>query len=227
MRGLSQGFEASSPSASTASTSRPALARLAQNQGRGSAEFVIGGYTRGQGARERLGALLLGFWKASRCATPDTSAPAQRRSHRALLQRAAETQTPHSPFADPPPLQSAHALAETATRAEVTSASGRRAARCGLRYSYAARGHRTRSVASPPATPRRGPRRWRRLPVGPAPAAPAPVTNTAASEAAAVLQQLDNPANRMDLAVGGARIKLTNLDRVYWPPNRARGSRHN
>jgi len=48
-------------------------------------------------------------------------------------------------------------------------------------------------------------------------AAPAPVTNTAASEAAAVLQQLDNPANRMDLAVGGARIKLTNLDRVYWP----------
>jgi len=43
------------------------------------------------------------------------------------------------------------------------------------------------------------------------------VTNTAASEAAAVLQQLDNPANRMDLAVGGARIKLTNLDRVYWP----------
>jgi len=48
-------------------------------------------------------------------------------------------------------------------------------------------------------------------------AAAAPVTNTAASEAAAVLQQLENPANRMDLAVGGARIKLTNLDRVYWP----------
>jgi bifunctional non-homologous end joining protein LigD len=45
----------------------------------------------------------------------------------------------------------------------------------------------------------------------------APVTHSAASEAAAVLQQLENPANRMELAVGGARIKLTNLDRIYWP----------
>src|SRR2546429_6386719 len=31
------------------------------------------------------------------------------------------------------------------------------------------------------------------------------------------LEQLENPANRLELAVGGARIKLTNLDRVYWP----------
>jgi len=38
-----------------------------------------------------------------------------------------------------------------------------------------------------------------------------------ANEAAAVLQQLENPANTLELAVGGARIKLTNLDRVYWP----------
>jgi len=45
----------------------------------------------------------------------------------------------------------------------------------------------------------------------------APVTHTAANEAAAVLQQLENPANTLELAVGGARIKLTNLDRIYWP----------
>ncbi|MGH8131916.1 MAG: non-homologous end-joining DNA ligase, partial [Steroidobacteraceae bacterium] len=34
---------------------------------------------------------------------------------------------------------------------------------------------------------------------------------------ASVLQQLDNPAKRLDIVVGGARISLTNLDRVYWP----------
>jgi bifunctional non-homologous end joining protein LigD len=32
-----------------------------------------------------------------------------------------------------------------------------------------------------------------------------------------VLQQLENKSNRIDLAVGGAKIRLTNLDRVYWP----------
>jgi bifunctional non-homologous end joining protein LigD len=31
-----------------------------------SAEFVIGGYTRGKGARAPLGALLLGYWEAGR-----------------------------------------------------------------------------------------------------------------------------------------------------------------
>src|SRR5256885_480378 len=45
----------------------------------------------------------------------------------------------------------------------------------------------------------------------------APVTRSTASEAAAVLEQLETPADRLELAVGGARIKLTNLDRIYWP----------
>src|SRR5256885_10073891 len=35
-----------------------------------------------------------------------------------------------------------------------------------------------------------------------------------------ILQQLDNDANRLDLTVGGARIRLTNLERVYWPADR-------
>ena len=32
-----------------------------------------------------------------------------------------------------------------------------------------------------------------------------------------MLEQLKNPANRLDLTIGSARIRLTNLDRVYWP----------
>jgi len=40
---------------------------------------------------------------------------------------------------------------------------------------------------------------------------------TPANEIESVLQQLERPANRIDLQVGGAKIRLTNLDRVYWP----------
>ena len=40
---------------------------------------------------------------------------------------------------------------------------------------------------------------------------------TPPNEIAEVLQQLENKSNRIDLAVGGAKIRLTNLDRVYWP----------
>jgi bifunctional non-homologous end joining protein LigD len=40
---------------------------------------------------------------------------------------------------------------------------------------------------------------------------------TPANEIDAIVQQLDNTAARVDLAVAGTRIRLTNLDRVYWP----------
>ena len=40
-----------------------------------SADFVVGGYTKGKGSREPLGALLLGYWeKTASCTTPRTSA---------------------------------------------------------------------------------------------------------------------------------------------------------
>ena len=183
-----------------------------------SSEFVIGGYTRGQGAREPLGALLLGYWegKSLRYAG-HVGSGLDDEVIGALLQRAAKLERRTSPFADPPPLHrptrwlKPELVAEVSfsewtpggalrapvfvrLREDITPGSvARRAADAPAR------------AASPSAT--RGARA----------AAAAPVTDAAASEAAAVLQQLENPANRMDLAVGGARIKLTNLDRVYWP----------
>src|SRR5882762_8977438 len=70
-----------------------------------SAEFVIGGYTRGQGAREPLGALLLGFWegKSLRYAG-HVGSGLNDEVIGALLQRAAKLKRRNSPFADPPPL---------------------------------------------------------------------------------------------------------------------------
>ena len=63
-----------------------------------------------------------------------------------------------------------------------------------------------RAAAPPPLT--------RRLPPTRAPRAP---RLTAASEVAPILAQLENPANRLTLKIGDARVSLTNLDRVYWP----------
>ena len=66
-------------------------------------EFVIGGYTAPQGSREHLGALLVGYYEAERCATPARSAPATTRAtlrqlHRKLAPLARRT----SPFAPGP-----------------------------------------------------------------------------------------------------------------------------
>jgi bifunctional non-homologous end joining protein LigD len=41
--------------------------------------------------------------------------------------------------------------------------------------------------------------------------------STPASEIGTILQQLDSKAAQINLAVGDSRIRLTNLDRVYWP----------
>ena len=184
-----------------------------------SAEFLIGGYTRGQGAREPLGALLLGYWegKALRYAG-HVGSGLNDEVIGALLKRAAKLKRRNSPFADPPPLHRPTHWLKPELVAEVSfsewTPGGALRAPVFVRLrediapgSVAKPAGGTAARAMPLATNTRGARA----------AAPAPVTHPATSEAAAVLQQLENPANRMDLAVGGARIKLTNLDRVYWP----------
>src|SRR5262249_35017383 len=40
---------------------------------------------------------------------------------------------------------------------------------------------------------------------------------TPADEIGLILQQLNNSSARVDLSVQGAKIRMTNLDRVYWP----------
>ncbi|HEY0767408.1 MAG TPA: DNA ligase D, partial [Steroidobacteraceae bacterium] len=185
-----------------------------------SGEFLIGGYTRGKGAREPLGALLLGFWegKALRYAG-HVGSGLDEAVIGALLKRAAKLKRRDSPFADPPPLHRPTQWLKPQLVAEVsfsewTPAGALRApvfvrlrediAPGAVRKRAAGMGSRAAAplAANTPA-------------VRAAVSAPAPPT--AASEAAAVLQQLQNPANRMDLVLGGARIKLTNLDRIYWP----------
>jgi bifunctional non-homologous end joining protein LigD len=51
------------------------------------------------------------------------------------------------------------------------------------------------------------------------PAARSPATRPPASEIADVLQQLAGDAKQLTLNIGGAKLPLSSLDRVYWPPD--------
>jgi bifunctional non-homologous end joining protein LigD len=195
-----------------------------------SAEFLIGGYTRGNGAREPLGALLLGYreGKALRYAG-HVGSGLDDRIIRELLERTAKLKRADSPFAEAPPLHRPTTwlnpkLVAEVTYSEWTPAGALRApVFVRLRDDIAPGSVRRRSGseagAADPAPADGAAGRVR------AASARSPTRGTAqaaADEVAAVLEQLGNPAKRMELKVGGARISLTNLDRIYWPAAGAR-----
>jgi bifunctional non-homologous end joining protein LigD len=181
-----------------------------------SAEFVIGGYTRGKGARDPLGALLLGYYegKVLRYAG-HVGSGLEDASIAALLRRAAKLERPSSPFAEPPPLHRPTTWLKPQLVAEVSysewtpTGSLRAPVFLRLRDDIEARSVRKARGRTDPATVRSA--RPQRA------AAAADAGGSGAQEAAAVLEQLKNPAKALELAVAGARIKLTNLDRIYWP----------
>ncbi len=176
-----------------------------------SAEFLIGGYTRGNGAREPLGALLLGYHegKALRYAG-HVGSGLDDRLIATLLERTAKLRRGTSPFATEPPLHRPTTWLKPQLVAEVrysewTPAGLLRApVFLRLREDVAPRSVRRRATAA--ALRRTAPPR-----VPPDPA------RAALGAAAEVLEQLQNPAKRLDLKVAGAHISLTNLDRIYWP----------
>ena len=202
-----------------------------------SAEFLVGGYTRGNGAREPLGALLLGYreGKALRYAG-HVGSGLDERMIAELLKRTAKLRRSTSPFVEKPPLHRPTTWLDPKLVAEVsysewTPAGALRApVFVRLRDDIAPHSVRRRADAEPtepsepaeptaetespaPAVATAGRARRAGKPTRPGPAA----ADAVADEAAAVLVQLENPAKRLDLTVGGARIALTNLDRVYWP----------
>ncbi|MBV9697392.1 MAG: DNA ligase D [Gammaproteobacteria bacterium] len=172
-----------------------------------TAEFVIGGYTRGKGARDPLGALLLGFYEGkSLCYAGHVGSGLDEASIAAVLAQAPKLKRAKSPFATAPPLHRPTTWLEPKLVAEVsfgeftTTDTLRAPVFLRLRSDVPARSVRRpagrRDAAAPPLVTRAEPE---------------------ADEAAQVLEQLAQPANTLQLAVAGARIKLTNLDRIYWP----------
>jgi bifunctional non-homologous end joining protein LigD len=193
-----------------------------------SGEFLIGGYTRGNGARAPLGALLLGYrdGKALRYAG-HVGSGLNDEIIGVLLQRTAKLKRDDPPFAEEPPLHRPTTWLQPELVAEViynewTPAGALRApVFVRLRDDIAPGSVRRRGDGNAthpkPAAPRPA---AVRVTTGPAQVAAATTVMADAagtSETAAVLGQLENPAKRLDLEVGGARISLTNLDRIYWP----------
>ena len=176
-----------------------------------TAEFVIGGYTRGKGAREPLGALLLGYYegKALRYAGHvgsglDDSVLAQLQPLTAKLGRK------ESPFAGEVELHRPTTWLEPKLVAEVTYSEWTPAG--SLRAPVFVR---LRDDIEPRKVHKTDGRRAAAdRPAGDAAAGPAA---GATDQVAAILAQLQSRAIRIDLQVGAARIRLTNLDRVYWP----------
>ena len=190
-----------------------------------SGEFLIGGYTRGKGARAPLGALLLGYreGKALRYAG-HVGSGLDEASIAALLERSATLERADSPFEERPPLHRPTTWLTPQLVAEVSYSEWTKAG--ALRAPVFLR---LRDDIDPQSVRRRPDGR---AAVGAAaergPGAAGGVraarrtgnTGPRASEAAAVaevLEQLQNPAKALQLRVGDARIALSNLDRVYWP----------
>jgi bifunctional non-homologous end joining protein LigD len=171
-------------------------------------DFVVGGYTKGKGEREPLGALLLGYWIGSKLQyAGHVGSGLTEGIVKDLRKRFTKLERKTTPFAEPPPLHRPTSWIEPELVIEVTftdwtpdgllRAPVFNRVRDDLKPRSIKRAKTTRSPTSKLATP--------------------------ASEVEQILQQLDNAADRIDLGVGGARIKLTNLNREYWPAER--GSR--
>jgi bifunctional non-homologous end joining protein LigD len=182
-----------------------------------SAEFVIGGCTKGKGAREPLGALLLGYWEDGSLqyaghvgsGLDDATVAELTRRTRELVRR-------RSPFAQKPPIHRPTTWLEPRLVAEVNFIDWTPAGL--LRAPVFARLRAdvpAQSVGKPDATgvvravssAGRSASRSRKSDEAPA--------DTDGSDA--VLAQLTGSGSRLDLSVRGARLRLTNLDRVYWP----------
>jgi bifunctional non-homologous end joining protein LigD len=163
-----------------------------------SADFLVGGYTKGKGARAALGALLLGYWQGRKLRFAshvgsgfDDKSLARTKKLLAPLERKT------SPFADDPELNAPTKWVEPKLVAEVKY------------QGWTDDGHlrapvflRLRDDIDPRDVVRQGAK------------AAAPAPQSAGNE---VLEQLKQEKAALTLAVGKHHLKLTHLDRVYWP----------
>jgi bifunctional non-homologous end joining protein LigD len=168
-----------------------------------SADFVVGGYTKGKGSRAALGALLVGYWQGRKLRFASHVGSG---FDDPTLERARQLLEPlrrkSNPFAETPELNAPTTWVEPRLVAELKF------------QGWTEDGHlrapvflRLRDDIEPGEVGRPGK-------AGSEAAAPR-------SEIDEVLAQLEARKNALTLAVGGHTIKLTHLDRVYWPENAA------
>jgi len=172
-----------------------------------TAEFVVGGYTQGKGAREALGSLLLGYWTGSKLHfAGHVGSGLDDRVVAELSKRFAKLERKAPPFVEKPPLHRPTTWLDPELVVEVSFSDWTPDGMLRAPVFERVRDDiESRSIKGGPKAKRVKPARLATPP----------------NEVAEVLQQLENPSNRIDLVVGGARLRLTNLDRVYWPADPA------
>ena len=174
-----------------------------------SAEFVIGGYTRGKGSRAPLGALLVGYWNGGKLRHASHVGSGFDDESLALVKaRLAPLERKSCPFAEKPELHSPTTWVEPEVVAEIrfqswTDDGSLRAPiflrlRDDVKAKDVKRGRQPRTAARP-----------------------APASGAAGGEIDDIVRQLDTGNSSFSLAVGPHAIKLTHLDRVYWPADPA------
>jgi len=170
-----------------------------------TAEFVVGGYTKGKGAREALGSLLLGYWSGSKLHfAGHVGSGLDDRVIAELGKRFGKLERKALPFVEKPPLQRPTTWLDPELVVEVSFAEWTPDGMLRAPVFQRVRDDiESRSIKGGPKAKRAKPARLATPP----------------DEVGEVLQQLENKAKSFDLVVSGAKLRLTNLDRVYWPAN--------
>jgi bifunctional non-homologous end joining protein LigD len=166
-----------------------------------SADFIVGGYTRGKGSRAPLGALLVGYWegKALRYAS-HVGSGFDDKTLAGLKSRLEPLERKTNPFDEKPELNAPTTWVEPKLVAEVKF------------QSWTEDGHlrapvflRLRDDVDPMEV-------VRVLPGS---------RGKPSNEIEGLLQQLESRKAAFTIAIGKHALKLTHLDRVYWPANPA------
>ena len=178
-------------------------------------DFVIGGYTAGVGSRGALGALLLGYWDGRKLQyASHVGSGFDARALKQVLATLKPLQRKTCPFAQQPLSNGSVTWVEPTIVAEVSFHSWtddgalRAPVFVRLRDDIDAKSVRreTSRKHAPQSRPSGRSQKAR---------ASSPGTD----EIGSILSQLDEAKKECVLAVGKSEIKITHLDRVYWPPS--------
>ena len=173
-----------------------------------SGDFVIGGYTQGKGSRAPLGAVLVGYWDKRKLRyASHVGSGFDERALAAVRARLVPLARSSCPFVGTPELNGPTTWVEPQVVAEVSFHSwtddGALRAPVFLRLRDDVDAKRVRRSAATAAV------------------APDAASAPATSPIDDVVAQLANPKSAFTLAVGPHQIRLTHLDRVYWPADAA------
>ena len=194
-----------------------------------SADFVIGGYTQGKGARSPLGALLLGYWEGGKLVyASHVGSGFNDESLSDVLDKLEPLQRKTNPFSTKPELNAPATWVDPELVAEVKFQNWtddghlRAPVFLRLRDDIDPKTVRREEVTVPvPAPASAGRGRKANAASRRAAEAVEKVKKNSNSEIDDVLQQLENEKATFTIAVGTHTLKLTHLDRVYWPADQA------